>query len=324
MQCKRRQCLLAIGIAGVALIAVSGCPKISDPWEGQPGKHVLTSFAPLYCFTQNVAGADASVKIATSDTGPHEFNPAPADVKLVKGADMFVINGLDLDNEIARKMINGSRNKSVPLVVAGQAIPEKELRENEDQEHGADEGEHHHHGKHDPHVWLGVPEAIKMVAKIRDELAAIDPEHADGYKSRGNDYIDKLEKLVADGKAMFKDKKERRIIAFHDSLGYFARTFGLEIVDCVEIAPGVEPSAKKMQELIDLCLKEKVRIIAVEPQYPSNTAAQVVLTALKKKGVDAQFVEVDPLETAKFEDLTPDYYERKMKENLKRLADALK
>jgi zinc transport system substrate-binding protein len=324
MQRRCRIGFLAVSIAGIALIAVSGCPKISDPWEGQPGKHVLTSFAPLYCFTQNVAGANASVKIATSDTGPHEFNPAPADVMVVKGADMFIINGLDLDNEIARKMINGSRNKSVRLVLAAESIPEKELRENEDHEHGADEEEHHHHGKHDPHVWLGIPEAIKMVGRIRDELAALDPEHANGYKSRGNDYIARLEKLAAEGKAMFKDKKERRIIAFHDSLGYFARTFGLEIVDCVEIAPGVEPSAKKMQELIDLCLKEKVRIIAVEPQYPSNTAAQVVLTALKKKGIDAQFVEVDPLETAKFEDLTPDFYERKTRENLKRLADALK
>ncbi len=265
------------------------------------------------------------MKIATSDTGPHEFNPSPSDVMLVKGADMFIINGLDLDNEIAHKMINGSKNRSVHLVEAALAIPTKELRAGEEEhEHGADEGEHHHHGKYDPHVWLGVPEAIKMVDKIGSELAAIDPAHAAGHNTRSAAYIAKLNKLAADGKEMFKDKKERRIIAFHDSLGYFARTFGLEIVDCIEIAPGVEPSASKMQDLIQQCLKEKVRVIAVEPQYPSNTSAQVVLTALKKKGIAAQFVEVDPLETAQMKDLTPDFYERKMRENLQGLADALK
>ncbi|MFL5339127.1 MAG: metal ABC transporter substrate-binding protein [Gemmataceae bacterium] len=323
---SRRIGWLAVPVVAVALMAFAGCPSISDPWEGQAGKHVLASFAPIYCFAQNVAGPDAAVKIVSADQGPHGFNPTPHDIMLVKRADLFVISGLELDDAIAKRMIGGADNKSVKLVEAASAIPVKELREGEKDEDDKDKGEeeHHHHGKYDPHVWLGVPEAVKMVGKIRDSLKEIDPVHAGGYDNRAAAYVAKLEQLQKDGKEMLKDKKQRKLVTFHDSMGYFARGFDLEIVDCIEIAPGVEPSGKKIQQLIKVCQEHQIRLIGVEPQYPSNTSAQVLLTELKNKGINATFVELDPLETAKPADLTPEFYERKMRENLKNLAEAMK
>ena len=51
---------------------------------------------------------------------------------------------------------------------------------------------------------------------------------------------------------------------------------------------------------------------------------KVLLEQLKRKGIDAAFVEIDPLETADADDLTPDYYERKVRQNVERLANVLK
>jgi len=324
MRPSRRVGLWAFALVTVTLLGIVGCPSVPDPWEERPGKRVLTTFAPLYCFAQNIAGPDANVKIVTAESGPHGFNPSPRDVMLVKRADLFVINGLELDNSIAQRMIQGARNKSVRLVEAASAVPKKDLREAEAEHDEDDDGHDHHHGRYDPHIWLGIPEAVKMVGKIRDELSAIDPDHAGGYESRAKEYIAKLGKIASDGHEMLKDKKERRLIAFHDSLYYFARAFNLEIADSIEIAPGVEPTPRKIQQLIQTCQKHHLRIIAVEPQYPSNTSAQVLLNELKQKGIDAVFVEIDPLETARLADLTPDFYERKMRENLQNLADAMK
>jgi ABC-type Zn uptake system ZnuABC Zn-binding protein ZnuA len=106
-------------------------------------------------------------------------------------------------------------------------------------------------------------------------------------------------------------------------LRYFARSFGAEIVGAIEM-PGHEPSPKRLNELVKLCQEKGVRLIAVEPQYPSNTGAQAVLRELRRKGVaDAAFVELDTLETADAADLTADFYERKMRANLDTLAGAL-
>ena len=105
---------------------------------------------------------------------------------------------------------------------------------------------------------------------------------------------------------------------------FIARTFKLEIVDSIEAAPGSEPDAKKLEELIATAKQKNVRVIAVEPQYDSNTSAKVILNALKRAGIDAEFAVVDPLETARADELNAEYYERKMRENVRNLADKLK
>ncbi|HEV3145644.1 MAG TPA: metal ABC transporter substrate-binding protein [Gemmataceae bacterium] len=326
MRALRFIVFLTSAVVCVTLLALVGCTRQADPWEGKPGKHVLTSFTPLYCFAQNVAGPDATVECVMTNRGPHHFDSRPSDALLVKHADIFFINGLELDEQIAEKLKEGAGNKDLKIVEVAEAIPEKQLRESGEQ-HGAEEPGHahdHHHGKFDPHVWLGVPEAIIMVGKIRDELKELDPPHAAGYDSRAAAYIERLKQLQAEGESMLKDKKERKIVTFHDSMFYFARTYGLEIADFIEISPGAEASSKKIRQVVESCKKNGVRLITVEPQYPSNTSASAILNELRAQGIDAQFVEIDPLETARPDDLKPTYYEDRMRANLKQLAEKMR
>lgn len=317
----------ALGVTTL-LILLPGCSSIEDPWPQKPGPKVLTSFAPYYCFALNVAGDDAAVRCVMSETGPHQFDPTPRHAIAMRRADLFFINGLDLDNVIANKMVKASRNSKLKLVETSKAIPQRDLREGgcscgHDHEH--DHSHHdHHHVRYDPHVWLGVPEAIKMVGLIRDELKRIDPEHAAGYDERAAAYIAKLEQLHAEGRKLLADKKERKLLTFHDSLFYFARSFGLEVADAIESSPGNEPDTQTLANLVEICREKGVRHIAVEPQYDSNNSARTILRELKAKGVDAEFVTVDPLETAKASEMGADWYENKMRENLRNLAEKLK
>jgi len=313
-------------LAGCTIVALTGCPGSRDPWPEGNGKRILTSFAPLHCFAMNVVGDDGTVLSLMTNHGPHGYSDSPADALKLRRADLFLINGLELDNTIARKLVKSSGNKNLRLVPVGECIPEKQLLEggchcNHDEDSGKKHD--HDHGK-DPHVWLGIPEAIRMVEKIRDELKAIDPANAPKYDSRTSTYVERLKALQAEGREMLKDKKERKIVTFHDSLQYFARTFDLKVVDVIEIAPGSEPGTFKMNELIKTCEAEGVRLIAVEPQYPSNTAAKTILKELRARGIQAEFVEIDPLETARSEELDADFYETKMRQNLKNLAEKLK
>lgn len=111
---------------------------------------------------------------------------------------------------------------------------------------------------------------------IADELSRSDPAHAAGYQARAAVAIERLNKMLDEGKAMLAAKSEKpRLITFHDSLQYFARAFGIEIADTIE-APGQEPSPKKLAKLVAVCRDKGVRLIAVEPQYPSHNSARAV------------------------------------------------
>src|SRR5258706_13143507 len=115
---RLRPLLLILAIAAICGLLLAGCSATPDPWPEKPGPRVLASFAPLYSFAKNVAGEDASVLCVTAETGPHGFDPTPRDAVAVRRADLFVINGLDLDDGIAKKMTRGARNSGVKIVRA--------------------------------------------------------------------------------------------------------------------------------------------------------------------------------------------------------------
>src|SRR5688572_4684112 len=99
-----------VAAVGVALAVLPlGCGGGSDGvWPDRPGPKVVVSFAPVYCWAVNVAGDDAVVKNMMTTTGPHDFNPTDTDARLVRKADLFFINGLNLDNELAARVKKGS------------------------------------------------------------------------------------------------------------------------------------------------------------------------------------------------------------------------
>jgi zinc transport system substrate-binding protein len=309
--------LTSVLLAGGLLAALpAGCSnkESADPWAGLPGKRVLVSFPPLYCFAANVAGGDAAVLAMMSDVGPHTYEGTERDARLLQGADVFFINGLGLEDDLARKLMAGTSNKSVKLVAVGEAVPKKDRLKGECH-HQHKPGEQHDHGD-DPHLWLGISHSVVLVEKIRDELKQLDPAHADGYERRAADYVATLRKIEADGK---------KLVSFHESLNYFSYTFDLEVVGVIESVPGTEPTADELAKIVELCKRQEVRLIAVEPQFPQNSSARVILDELKRHGIkDAAFVEIDPIETAPASELTPDLYERKMRANLDNLAKALR
>ena len=315
---------------GAALAVLAGCSESSsDPWSAAGHKRkVLVSFPPLYSFAKSVAGDDAEVKCLMTGEGAHFHGDAtPAKIRLAAGCDVFFLNGLLLDDDLANKLKGPAANKKWNVLDLGSKLKvDWLLAAASDHDHDA-KGHAHDHATTDPHVWLGIRHAKAMTESIRDELKHLDPDHAAGYDSRTATYLAKLDRLAADGQAELKDKKERKFVSFHDSLGYFAETYGLKIAGVVELSPGVEPTGDEMKEVIGLCQTNNVRLIAVEPQFPSKTSARAIRDALrgsKDKPIDAEFIEIDPLETADERDLSADLYERKMRENIANLVKALR
>lgn len=311
------------------LAVLIGCGSSEEVWPtSHAGPKVVASFAPLYCFALNIAGEDAVVKPLMTTAGPHHFNPTDRDARLLRQADLFLINGLGLEGDRPEKLRQASHNARLKIVDLGSRIPVSLLCEGSCCHHDSEEEEQHEHEHgHDPHVWLSPEYAIYQVEGIRDALKETDPEHAAAYEQRAAAYIGRLRQLTEEGRSLLRDKKDRQLVTFHESLAYFARTFQLNVVGVVQKNPGVEPNDRQLKKLIALCADEKrpVRVISVEPQYSNSHSGQELLKELQRRGVpEPVLVEIDTLETAPLQDLTPDWYERRMRANLQALARALR
>jgi ABC-type Zn uptake system ZnuABC Zn-binding protein ZnuA len=324
LRCVKYLVWAALQLSLAGIFAFSGCGTAPDPWKGVPGgpTRVVTSFAPLFCFAKNVAGQDAAVLSLLTTTGPHDYQTGSHDVVLLRTANLFLANGLGLDDKVIDS-VRKSGNADLKIIRLGKAIPQKNLLAlGEHEEHEPKDGhEHEHHDGFDPHVWLGIPEAIMMVERIRDVLKKQDPSHVDGFEKRAAAHVGQLRELHNHGKKALAGKKNRKIIAQHESLGYFARSFGLEVEGAIQLQPGVEPDSAKLAQLVQLCKKEKIRVIAVEPQY-SKAGAETLARQLQAHKLTVHLVVVDPLETAD-PPLDPGLYLRKMRENIEVLAKHL-
>jgi ABC-type Zn uptake system ZnuABC Zn-binding protein ZnuA len=283
---------------------------------------VVVTIPPLYSFVKGVGGDKVEVKCLCTTTGVHQFQMDAQLAQLLREADCFLAVGLTLDEHFANKMAQQGGNPKLRYVRLGEQLPEKLLRK---LDRPIVHGDHTHEG-YDPHVWLGIDQAVALVGLVRDELAAADPDGASAYRANASRYVKTLRKLHADGEKMLEGKENKRIITHHDSLSYFAKSFGLKVAAVIDTTPGDAPTPAYLGTLVNLCLEKSVGAIAIEPQYASRTSADTLRRTLASKGVKVKLITIDPLETADPEELEKegaDWYVGKMRANLKALAKGL-
>jgi len=271
---------------------------------------VLCSFHPIYVFTQNITANSKNVTVECllpQNIGPHDYALTPGDMKKIAKADIFIINGLNVE-EFLGKTINEANpklkiidtSKGIKLIPTRGAEKEAEKEE--------------HHGAYNPHIWASPKSAIIQVQNIQKALSTVDPQNSALYKANADKYVAKLQAIVNDLTKSSKTFKNRKIVTFHDAFDYFARDFGLEIVGVIEVVPEQEPSAGELADMVKTVKSSGASAVFSEPQYQGKVA--VVLA----KEANVPVYQLDPVETG---DDKPNAYEKAMQKNLEVLKKAL-
>lgn len=181
----------------------------------------------------------------------------------------------------------------------------------DDHDHG-----HHHHGGINPHFFSSPTQAIQQVQNIADALAAADPAGAAIYARNSDEIAGRLRKLAEEFRSNVVDFSNRKIVTMHEVFDYLARDNGLEIVATIHSAPGEEPSPAEMRNVIEAIKESKAAAVFTEPQY----STEVAKTIAKDAGVPV--FELDPVASGP-SDAGFEYYEKKMRDNLQALQQAL-
>jgi zinc transport system substrate-binding protein len=281
--------------------------------EAAEGKlRVLTSFMPMYCFAANVAGDLAMVdNLLPANVGPHDYHPVQSDYEKLRRADLFVVNGLKLE-EWLDPMVRSRRGKN-PLVQveAAEGLGKQLIRE-VPHLHLEDAGveEHSHASDANPHIWLDPMFAAHAVTNILRAFQKADPPNAEGYARNAAAYIVRIQALHQDYRDALGKARGISIVTYHDAFVYLARRYELKIAGVIEVTPEVTPSLRYQGSLRKAVRSNKVRVIFAEPQFPKRIAEQLSADT----GVPLDFL--DTLETAAAGPLRLDSYEQSMRANL--------
>jgi zinc/manganese transport system substrate-binding protein/manganese/iron transport system substrate-binding protein len=236
----------------------------------------------------------------------HTFDPSPSDVVRVAEAQLVVMNGVGLDDWLADVVAD-----------AGSTAPILELAEGLDGvdylKGDADEGE-----AVNPHLWLDVSHARRYAARIGEALAETDPDHAGDYRSAAAAYDARLGELDTEIRSRIGELPEanRRIVSFHEAFPYFAAAYGLEIVGVIVDAPGQDPSAGEIAELVGAIRASGAKAVFTEAQF-SPDVAQTVAT-------EAGIAVVRDLHTDSLGDTPATTYLAMMRSNTDKVVEALR
>ena len=299
-----------IHLSALVAIATLGAAFAQSP---SPEKlQVVTSFLPVQSHTLAIAGDLVNVKqLLAKDTGPHDFQLTPADVKKLSDADLLIINGVGIEEWLG-ELIKKSGNKNLVVVDTSKGI--KLVESPEEIEIGHDHSHSHAHGDGaNPHIWLDPVIAIKQAAKIVAALQKADPANASAYAQNGKVYEAKLSALDSDYRSTLAPLPNKNLVTFHDAFPYLAARYKLNYVGAISEFPEKDPTPKQLAALVDKIRSLKVGVLFAENGYAPG---------LLKKIAGETGAKVSELDTLEVGQGTPTAYLDRMGANLESLRKA--
>ncbi|MEA3212840.1 MAG: zinc/manganese transport system substrate-binding protein [Chthoniobacter sp.] len=250
---------------------------------------VVATLPDYAALATEIGGDKVDVTVLAKPTeDPHFVDARPSFVVKLRGADVLIEGGAELEIGWLPPLLQNARNAKIETGAPGRVVASQGIRlMNVPANATRAEGDVHALGN--PHFMVD-PIIAKAVAQhIAQAFSAVDPPNAAAYLANDKKFETSIDaKLQEWGKAMLPFKGAN-VVAYHDSWVYFAHRFGFTIDTFLEPKPGIPPSPSHLAEVIAKMKAQKSKAIIVEP-FHNRKIAEKVAASTGAKVVDlAQF-----------------------------------
>ena len=255
--------LLALLLLLVACVPITP-PETASAEPEQPRLNVFTMGNVIANHIYNIAGDNITInRLVAQGTDPHHFEPTPGDITKLTEADIVFIRGATQPQVVRARIgaVVGDVNK---VVLLAESIDPAEYILDD-------------HGAIDLHLG-GDPGFVLAYAEvIRDTLVERDPDNAADYQANYDNYTARIQELDAAIHAVTASipEKNRQLLSYHNSFGYFARRYGYTILGSIQPHDFSEPSAHDVAEIIDLLREKELPAIFGSSFTPSSVMDQI-------------------------------------------------
>jgi len=240
---------------------------------------ISVSILPQKYFAEKIIGHNYHINVLVPPgASPASYEPTPKQmIELSNSSVYFKIGYIGFELNWINSM--EADFPEVKFIDTSEGI---EFAENIE-EHG----DHSHH-RIEPHIWMS-PKNVKVIsANILKSILKLDPDNADLYNRNYNVFIREIDSVNQIIENKLKNIGSKSFIIYHPALTYYAKDYGLNQY-ALEI-DGKEPSAKQMQELINLAREQNIKIIFVQKQFNQGEAKTL------EKEINGKVVSIDPLD----------------------------
>ena len=285
--------------AALTLLLVAG--SFSSPAAGDALRVVATS--PDLADLARAVGGDA-VEVTSLTKGPqdlHFVEPRPSFVRELHRADALVLAGMDLEIGWLPALLRSARNGAVTPGGSGYIDASQGIEPLEVPTTRVDRsmGDVHPYGN--PHYLPDPLNGLAVARLLRDRFSALQPDAAAdfevGYARLAKQLVgalvgaqlaataspDEIAERIAAGEladapelggwlGAARRAASHLAVQDHRYWPYFARRFGLEVVDTLEPRPGIAPSTTHLRKVITRIRTEDVKLLLATPYFDPRHA----------------------------------------------------
>lgn len=248
--------LVIILIIGIAIIAKSQNEKTLN----NDGKFkIVTSFYPIYIMTANITEGAQNIELVNmTETNVgciHNYTLTTADMRKIENANVFIENGLGLENFIDKIT---ETNKKLEVINSSENL--QNLIEEDDETN--------------PHIWTSISNNIKQVENITKALKEKNPENAAIYDRNSKEYIQELTEL----KNRYNSElnlEGKTAVTLNENFTYFGKELGLNLTVIHTSHEESSISAETLKNIVNKMKQTNSKIIMVDQDEDIKNAQTI-------------------------------------------------
>jgi ABC-type Zn uptake system ZnuABC Zn-binding protein ZnuA len=233
---------------------------------------IVATTPDLADVTRQVGGDFVQVEsLAKGTEDIHAIPQRPSFVPKLNRADGLVLLGFEAEHAFLPALLDVAQNAKIMRGRSGYIDCSEEVRPLDvPMVISRAEGEQHPLGN--PHYNID-PRNGKFIADaIAKGLSRLDPAHSSDFEKNKAAFLQKLDAKISEWKIKAAKVQGVKAVSYHPSMPYFASFMWIQMVDTIELKPGIAPTPRHLEELVAKMNNEHVQLILREVQYSEETA----------------------------------------------------
>lgn len=253
---------------------------------------IVTSFYPMYVIALNLTEGAEGIELSNmADVNVgclHDYTLTTEDMKKVENADIFISNGLGMENFISKILESNSDMKVIDSSNNLENVISNGIEEN-------------------AHIWTSIDNYILQVQNIAEELKTADAKNAEVYTQNAQKYVDELNKLNEEYKSKLAKLNGEKAICLNEAFEYMGQELGMEMITIKTDHEESTISAGMLKSVINKVKEDDIKIIIID-KNDSKTNAETIANE-----TGAKILELNSGLTG---ELNKDAYINQMRENM--------
>lgn len=244
----------------IVLLVLLNINRQKEEEQVSNSKTILTSFYPIYIIAENITEGAQNIELvnmADVNVGClHDYTLTTEDMKKIENADIFIMNGLGMENFIEKAL---ETNNNMNIIDSSSEI-ENVIQDDEET---------------NAHIWTNLENYIIQVKNISNGLINQDSENAEIYQANTDKYINELDSLKEEYEKSLEKLNGTKAISLNEAFEYLGQELGIDMTTIHTDHEESTMSAEMLSSIIDQVKNENINMIIVDKDDNKSNAETI-------------------------------------------------